>query len=318
MKKRLIAKGNLINKRLDLGLALAFNDISRSQIKKIIESNTVYINGNIEYRNNYKLRDGDIVEFEYSVPDSNYKIVPEKMELDILYEDDHLIAINKPPGMVAHPATGNWNGTVMNGLVWYYNNLRDVGDHIRSGLIHRIDKDTSGVLLIGKTNNGLWHYTKLFTQRRVEKFYIAVVNAKITGLFKRNDIFEVNNFIGRHPKNRKRMAVVGFTDSEDLPSDARIAQTSFRILGSNEKYALLLASPKTGRTHQIRVHLAHLGFPIMGDSIYNGEKASRLFLHAYKISLRSTDNERLEIVAPLTRDFAMALEGMGLEPNIKI
>lgn len=313
MNQKIKVNKDVEGKRLDLGIALLCAELSRTQIKKIIESNNLKVNGYIEYRGNYKLKEGDIIEFEYNNDSPQYsKILPQNIPINILYEDDDLLVINKPSGMVAHPATGNWTGTVMNALLWKYKDMEQVGDSIRSGLIHRIDKDTSGILLIGKSNKALWHYSKLFAQRFVQKEYVCIVKGNIAKLFEDSRIFNVKNYIGRHPTNRKKMAVVGSIDSKFLPPDARISETELEYVSSTKEYSILIARPKTGRTHQIRVHLLNLGFPILGDAIYSKISDNRLYLHAYKIQIRHIDGHELNIIAPLPVEFVNKSNLYGL------
>ncbi len=328
-------------KRLDIFVSLHINDLSRSALKKIIESNQARVNGEVEYRANYKVREGDSVYLQieedfWSQDESS--IVPENIDLDVLYEDEDLIVINKPRGMVVHPATGNWTGTVMNALMYKYKNLKDIGTTIRSGLIHRLDKDTSGILLVGKTNKGLWHYSKLFSTRKVEKFYLSVSVGSSN--VEEGDRFILRNYVGRNPKNRKKMKVLstldvsgkGFVSKkfqklkknqvkssrgrhlvQNLPSDARIAVSEFEVLEKNRNKYLIQTKPLTGRTHQIRVHLSSLDMPIIGDSIYGGEKNNILFLHAYKIKIVNPSGKLLSFVAKPDKIFLRALRDWGFK-----
>jgi 23S rRNA pseudouridine1911/1915/1917 synthase len=225
--------------------------------------------------------------------------VPEDIPLDVIYEDEDLLVINKPTGLTVHPATGNWTGTLMNAVHFHFNKTRSVGDKYRSGLIHRLDKDTSGVVLIGKTNLGLWHYSKLFADRKVNKTYLAVCTGNI-GRVMTNGRIIVTNYLGRNPGNRKKIAVMN-------EQKGRLAVTEIKLLKvteiDNQLYSLVEVKPKTGRTHQIRVHLTSLGFPVLGDKIYGKANYSRLMLHAWKLKLLSPQGKELQLEAKLPEEF---------------
>lgn len=281
MKKKLIVEKEFEGKRLDLYLAFKLQFTTRSQIKKLIKENSVEVNARVEYKANYKVVEGDIVEVEYTrTSDPLENIEPEPIDLDIVYEDEQLLAIDKEPGMVVHPATGNYSGTMINALLYKYRNLENVGDTFRAGLVNRIDKDTSGLVLVGKTNRALWFYSKQFAQRQIKKQYLAVVVGDISSLIKKGKDLEVENYIARNPKSRKKFAVVD-------QGKGRIAKSKISLiaLSKDKKYSFVLVKPQTGRTHQIRVHLQYLGFPIVGDPVYSSHKYSRLLLHSYKIRL---------------------------------
>ncbi len=310
-KKTLIADKNIAGKRLDIIIPFMDSSMSRSNVKKLIESNLVLVNGIVQYRANYVVKAGDIVEYEILEGREEEAIIPEDIPLEVIYEDEDLIAINKPEGMVVHPATGNWSGTVINALMYRYQTLHNVGNQIRSGLIHRIDKDTSGLLLIGKTNKGLWYYSKLFAERKVQKEYLALVGGVISKQFEQTRIENVRTYISRHTKDRKKMMVLRL-DSSRLPRDARMANTYLKLLKSNNHYHLISAKPKTGRTHQIRVHLNFLGLPIIGDKVYGGQKGERLMLHAFRISLKKLDGEDIVIEAKPSNKFQKILESYNL------
>jgi len=275
-----------VGSRLDIFLAFVQNEYSRSHVKRQINNNSVKINGQIQYKANYKVQEGDVVEIEFA-PIHNPTLVPEKMDLDIVYEDDDLIVINKQAGIVVHPATGNWEGTLMNGLLYYYQNLKNVGNNIRSGLIHRLDKDTSGLILIGKTNKGLWYYSKQFAERKVHKIYLAIVSGDITKVMTNNKIV-IKNHIARHPVKRKKFAVVSSDNGKYAETEIKFIR---HIYIENKKYSMIAASPKTGRTHQIRVHLSSLNYNILGDPIYSNLSYCRLMLHAWKIKIAALDGD---------------------------
>lgn len=269
--------------RLDLFLNFHTKIHTRSAVKKQINDGNVKVNGVIESRANYKVRDGDEIIYDFVLEDDALKeIVPENIDLNIVYEDQHLIVVNKPVGMVVHPATSNWSGTLLNALYYHYRELKNTGNEVRSGLVHRLDKDTSGLILVSKTNEGLWYYSKLFAERNIEKTYIAVVKGNFPQKIGDTEI-EIDNYIGRNSVNRKKFAKVP-------PSKGRRAITKVEFMQllylNGKEYSLLKVSPKTGRTHQIRVHLSGIGLPILGDKVYGkGNHYSRLMLHAWKLHL---------------------------------
>lgn len=284
-----------INKRLDLYLAFELNELTRSAIKKQIEAGNVLINGVIEFRPNYKMREDDEINCRFIIENkSRLALVPEDIPLEVIYEDDSLLAVHKPIGMVVHPATSNWQGTLLNAVLFRNNEIGKVGDPFRPGLIHRLDKDTSGIVLIGKTNEALWYYTKQFSERLIEKTYLAVVRGDFYRDYNNKEII-IDNFIGRNSINRKKFSKVP-------PSKGKRAITkvlwSKSLTYNNRTYSLLHVWPHTGRTHQIRVHLADMGFPILGDKIYGRNNTyERLMLHAWKLKVALLSGEMVELVA---------------------
>lgn len=281
-----------VGQRLDLYLTFKSGKLSRSMVKKQIEKNNIYVNGEVEFRPNYKVSLGDKIEARYEDQKIPFdKIVPQNIPLKIIYEDDDLLAIDKPAGMVVHPATSNWDNTLLNAVAYKYKEMENVGDKTRAGLIHRLDKDTSGVVLVGKTNKALWYYTKLFSQREVKKTYIALVRGDFAS--KLGIVQEVENYLGRNERNRKKFTKVP-------PSKGRLAKTTIKFVKLVKKpegiFSLVEAYPETGRTHQIRVHLSSLGFPIMGDIVYGkGNDYKRLMLHAWKLELKLMSGKVVEI-----------------------
>lgn len=302
MKKiKIVIDDKLANLRLDLAIALSRSDLTRSHIKKILSEGHVELNGKIEYRPQIRVNPNDEIEVEYEhVPKEEDKIIPQNIPLDIVYEDADLVVVNKPFGMVTHPATGNWEGTLLNALLYHFKSLGSVGTTLRSGLIHRLDKDTSGLVLVGKSNKGLWYYSRAFAERRVEKIYLAIITGNIDKVFINNTLV-ITNYIGRNPKNRKKMSLIE-------PSKGRLSE-SYIILIRKFSHptignaALVEVRPKTGRTHQIRVHLSSLGCPILGDNLYGKKSANRMFLHAWKLRIKCIDNIEREFVAPIPKDF---------------
>lgn len=287
--------------RLDLFLSTMQNKISRNNVRRAMDDGLVSLNGQVEHRHHYKVKTSDVIVFTMpKVQEDNIHIEPEDIPLDIVYEDNDLLIVNKPAGMVIHPATGNYHGTLMNGILFHYKDLAQVGSEIRSGLIHRIDKDTSGLVLVGKTNKGLWHYSKMFADRKVHKTYLAIVAGNISERMQYGHL-DVRNYLGRKSSDRKKFASVP-------PSKGRIAETEFNLVKvvkiNGRDYSVITASPKTGRTHQIRVHLLGLGYPIMGDVIYGRRNQyKRLMLHAWKLEVELLSGKNAEFEAPIPEEF---------------
>lgn len=292
----MIVDENRQGERLDLFITFSVDTLTRSIIKKQIETGNVFVNGTIEYKPNYKVKTGDNIICKFVLPDKATNIIkPEKIKLDIIYEDEHLIVVNKPIGMVVHPATSNWSGTLLNALMYRYSELATTGDSLRQGLIHRLDKDTSGLILVSKTNEGLWYYSKLFSDRKVEKKYLAVVKGNFISKIGDTKL-EIENYIGRNQSNRRKFTKVP-------PSKGKLAVTKIEFLQflylDDKEYSLLQVTPITGRTHQIRVHLSTIGLPILGDKVYGkGNNYQRLMLHSWKLRLILLGGKEKEFVAP--------------------
>jgi len=290
------------NKRLDLVVVLNNNLLSRSNLKRLINIGKVRVNGVVEFRPHLKMKEGDLIEIdEIKETNNSFNLIPQDIDFETIYEDSDLLVVNKPSGMVIHPSQGNLGGTLMNAVAFKYKSMEGVGDRIRSGLIHRIDKDTSGIVLIGKTNKGLWYYSKLFADREIEKTYIAIVAGNIKNKFENGDL-KISNYLGRNPSARKKMTEISFENG------GRPAETNFSFLNNitinNKICSIVIAKPKTGRTHQIRVHLSNLGYPILGDVIYGkNNKFSRLMLHAWKIKLCLLNGKVTEFESKLPKEF---------------
>lgn len=278
--------------RIDKLLANHFETYSRTYFQHLLEIGCVLLNGK-PVKKRITPTEGDEIEVCFqAIPGPS--LLPEKIPLDILYEDDHILAINKPTGMVVHPAPGHWSGTFVNALLAHCENIAPNADPIRPGIVHRLDKDTSGVLLAAKTLLAHQKLIEEFSGRKIDKTYLAVCVGK-----PENDV--INEPIGRHPTKRKEMAVL---------KEGREAITTVKTMAHNDQISLVHLRPKTGRTHQIRVHLRHIGCPILGDPIYGSDKANvshrpaRLLLHAYQLGFNHPiTKEPLTITAPIPEDF---------------
>ncbi|NOZ29209.1 MAG: RluA family pseudouridine synthase [Chloroflexi bacterium] len=285
--------------RLDRWLAEALPDRSRAEIQRWIKEERVTVNGAC-LKASYRLEPGDEVVVHVPPPQPT-EIQPEPIPLDILYEDENLLVINKPAGMVVHPAPGrvHRSGTLVNAVLAHVPDL-SVGGEQRPGIVHRLDKDTSGVILVAKNDKAHRALQDQFKARQVEKAYLALVEGEIPVAHGR-----VEAAIGRDPRRRQRMAVVP-------AHKGRAAVTDFTVRERFPGYTLIEVRPRTGRTHQIRVHMAYIGHPLVGDPVY-GRRRKRLhcprqFLHAHRIGFRLPDtDEWVEFTAPLPPDLEEVL-----------
>ncbi|MFC4870371.1 RluA family pseudouridine synthase [Negadavirga shengliensis] len=247
--------------RVDRFITEKIANASRNKVQQGIEEGVVRVNGE-PVKANYKIKPFDVITLIMAQPRKETEVLPEKMPLDIIYEDDHLLVVNKPAGMVAHPAHGNWTGTLVNGLVYYFNQLPELpGNSGRPGLVHRIDKDTSGLLVIAKSEKAMTHLAKQFFDHSIKRTYLALVWGE-----PKEDSGTVDLPIGRSIKDRKIMQV--YADG----SQGKRAVTHWAVLKRLRYISLVNCQLETGRTHQIRVHMKHIGHPLFNDAFYGGDK----------------------------------------------
>lgn len=247
-----------VNKRVDVFLNEEMEDVSRSALQKNIEKGNITVNGE-KISKNYKLRLGDIVEAELP-PLENIDIVPEDIPLDIMYEDDDLIVINKPQNMVVHPAPGHYTGTLVNALMFHCgDNLSGINGVLRPGIVHRIDKDTSGVLVIAKSDLAHKGLSEQLAEHSMKRVYNAIVYNSFS-----EESGTVDRNIDRSKNDRKKMAVV--------MQGGRNAVTHYKVIEKLGKYTWVELQLETGRTHQIRVHMSYIGHPLLGDPVYGPKK----------------------------------------------
>lgn len=287
-----------IGKRIDVYIAEYKEELSRSRVQKLIENGLVTVNGKV-VKSNYKLRKGDILEVEIPDPEP-LEIEAEDIPLDIIYEDKDVVIVNKPQGMVVHPAPGHYSGTLVNALMYHCkDDLSGINGQMRPGIVHRIDKDTSGVLMIAKSDAAHNSLAQQLAVHSITRKYYAVVCGNI-----KEDSGTVDKPIGRSPKDRKKMAVV---------QGGRRAVTHYRVLERfGGKYTLIEAQLETGRTHQIRVHMASLGHPLLGDTVYGSEKQpfklQGQVLHAKVLGFNHpSDGRYVEFESPLPEYFEKLL-----------
>ena len=264
-------------KRLDILISCRISDCSRSVAAHHIRSGNIRIDDVLK-KPGYRVRAGEQIK-GFIPPREPVRFQPEPIPLDILYEDPHLIVINKQPGLVVHPAPGHHSGTLVNGLLFHCPNLEGIGTKLRPGIVHRLDKDTSGTLVVAKTGSVHQHLSDQFKSRRVEKKYLALVFGEIS-----DDVGTISLPIGRHPIHRKRMSTTS--------RRGRAAETVWRVRERIHGITLLELDLKTGRTHQIRVHCAAIHHPIIGDPVYGPRRvgkqritAARQMLHAWRLGL---------------------------------
>ncbi len=262
--------------------------VSRSTAQQLIKSGDVWVNGQLS-KPSYQVQAGDEVRVSLPVEEPE-QVLPEDIPLDVVYEDDVLLVVNKPAGMVVHPALGHPDGTLVNAILAHCPQVRDVGPPDRAGIVHRLDMDTSGVILVAKDEATRIALQRQFKRRRVEKTYLALVEGHMQP---KEGIVEAP--IGRDKHHRKRMAVV---------RSGRPARTLYRALEFFPRQTLLEVHPYTGRTHQVRVHLAWLGYPLVGDSVYGHRRQplleERHFLHASELTItHPVSGETLTFKAPL-------------------
>lgn len=291
--------------RLDVYLTRELKEFSRSFIQKLIKDKKILLNG--DYPSSHtKLKIGDKIEI--FIPSAQeLQIKPEKIPLKILYEDKDIIVIDKPAGMVVHPAPGNYEGTLVNALLSHCNDLAGIGGSLRPGIVHRLDKETSGVIVVAKTDKAHIDLSGQFLNHKIEKKYIALVFGKC-----KTKLGRINVPVGRSQGNRKKMVVTNH--------QGRGSITFFKVLEEFRDFSLLEVVPKTGRTHQIRVHMAYIGHPVLGDKEYAPSlkkyslKVDRQMLHAQSLKfIHPVTKETIEFTAPLPDDMKSILQNLRSE-----
>lgn len=273
--------------RIDKYLNETFDEFTRTQLQLMIEDGQVTVNGKV-IKSNYKLKVNDEIVVIIKDPDLT-KIEPQNIPLDIYYEDSDIIVVNKPSGMVVHPALGNYNNTLVNALLYHCKDLSGINGEIRAGIVHRIDKDTSGLIVACKNDLAHKNLSQQFMDHKVNKIYYCLCNGVIP-----HNVGVINAPIGRDPESRQQMAVV---------EHGKEAITHFKVLDRYEKHCLVEVKLETGRTHQIRVHMKYIGYPLVGDPIYGPRKVvgdNGQFLHAKKLEFyHPRTNELMSFESPL-------------------
>lgn len=293
--------------RLDKALCALVPEFSRSYLQQLLAQGAVQVNQRVAQKAAYKVKAGDLLQIEMRPTLQSQAFQPEDIALDIVYEDEHLLVVNKAPGMVVHPAPGNWSGTLLNALL-----ARDPRAALvpRAGIVHRLDKDTSGLMVVARDRSTMDALVALIAERKVSRQYLALALKPWLGA----RTCSVNRPIGRDPRNRLKMAVV------DLAVHAgKTAQTDFALLATCDQGALVRCTLHTGRTHQIRVHMASIGHPLVADGVYGGQPAAgmqRQALHAFRLAfVHPVTGAPLEFHAPMPADMQAACNFWGLGYN---
>ncbi len=294
--------------RLDNALVKLVDVFSRSYLQQLIERGAALVNDVAVFKPSTKVKVGDKLTITLFATPQSQAFKPEAVDFAVVYEDEHLLVINKPAGLVVHPAPGNWSGTLLNGLLHRYPGAQLLP---RAGIVHRLDKDTSGLMVVARTRLVMDALVKKIADRDVQRQYLALAHAKWLGVNQR-DVLEP---IGRDPRNRLRMAVVSLEKQA-----GKTARTSFELLQNCEQGCLIRCRLHTGRTHQIRVHMAFLGHPLVSDTVYGGAMAAGMLrqgLHAEKLEFEHPiTREVMKIVAPVPPDLMKAFALWGLSYNV--
>ena len=293
----LLVSANEAKLRLDQFMAKRLPEFSRSRLQQLIRDGFVRLNDSTS-RPRQIVRGGDKIELT-EPPLEKIEMLPEVIPLEILFEDDDLIVINKSPGLVVHPGAGHREHTLVNALLNHCATLSGIGGKERPGIVHRLDKETSGCLVAAKNDVAHWELSKQFAARTVEKIYLALVAGKL-----RKPAGAIEGKIGRHPVHRKQMSATTLR--------GRVAKTEYRVVRSSDRATLIECRLHSGRTHQIRVHLHHLGHAVLGDKIYAPRLAKdfpRQMLHAWKLGFRHPRTQEWKsFEAPVPDDFAAAIK----------
>ncbi len=291
--------------RLDRYIAEHLPELSRAAVQRLIEDGEILVDG-VARKASYRVLAGEKISLRIPPPES---VTPraEKIPLDIIFENRDLLVINKPAGMVVHPAAGHDAGTLVNAILAHCPRL-NIGGERRPGIVHRLDRDTSGVIVVAKNDTAMHNLQAQFKSRSVKKVYLALVEGQV-----KPPRGKIDAPIGRDPKHREKMKVV-------TRGKTREAVTVYHTRTNFNGYTLLEAEPQTGRTHQIRVHLAFLGYPVVGDQMYGREKnalgLTRQFLHAWKIAFDlPRRGKRVEFIAPVPEDLCAALAKLHFDSN---
>ena len=285
-----------VNLRIDKYLA-SITDYSRELISKMLNDGYILVNDN-SVKGSYKVKVGDIITIKEGYV-KEMSVKPQKMSLEIVYEDDYLMVINKPSGLVVHPGNGNYDNTLVNGLMYYTNNLSDIGEDFRPGIVHRLDKDTSGLMLVAKDNKTHELLADDFKNKRIHREYVALLD----GVLPENSAI-IDAPLARSSENYQKMTV---------KAGGKRAVTHLEVIKKYKEYTLVRLVLETGRTHQIRVHMAYIGYPVHNDPVYNKRKSDEFgqFLHSeYLKFIHPITKKELEFRANLPEEFQKFLDAL--------
>ena len=290
--------------RLDRALTFLAPEFSRSYVQQLVDAGAAQVNGRVLSKQSHKVKAGDLLQLELRATPQSQAFKPEAMALDVVYQDAHLMVINKPAGLVVHPAPGNWSGTLLNGLLAHDPEIAQVP---RAGIVHRLDKDTSGLMVVARNRLAMDALVQAIAARTVSRQYLAVGHKPWSGAA----MVSVQAPIGRDPRNRLRMAVVDL-----LKNAGKTAQTDIHFMGNAVDACLVRCVLHTGRTHQIRVHMASIAHPLVADAVYGGNPLlgmQRQALHAFRLAFaHPVSGEPLAFEAPPPADFVDLLGALGL------
>lgn len=289
------------NKRIDIYLSEKLNE-SRSRIQELLKNGNILVNSKI-VKSSYKLVVGD--EVDINIPELiEVDIKPQDIKIDIVYEDENLLVINKYAGMVVHPSKSHDENTLVNALLYSIKDLSGINGKLRPGIVHRLDKNTSGLIIVAKDDKTHNKLTEMFKNKEIKKIYYAILKGKV-----KREKGRIETYISRDIKDRKKMSV---------SKVGKIAITNFELVDSNDKYSLVKLDLETGRTHQIRVHMAHFFYPILGDEVYGRkDEYDRQMLHAYSLEfIHPIKKEKIFLTSNLHSDFKKALENTKLRIDI--
>ena len=293
--------------RLDRALAIHVTEFSRSYLQQLIEAGLVQVNHKVVTKTSVKVKVGDAVTVELKPTPQSQAFKPEAMALDVVFEDEHVLVINKPAGLVVHPAPGNWSGTLLNGLLAYSAHAAQVP---RAGIVHRLDKDTSGLMVVARSRQAMDALVKAIAARDVSRQYFAIAHKT----WPWTQLKEVHAPIGRDPRNRLRMAVVDLAHQS-----GKEARTDFELLATSQVACWVRCILHTGRTHQIRVHMAHIGHPLVSDAVYGGApmgSMTRQALHACRLAFTHPVTQKaLTFECAPPSDFVALSAALGLSYN---
>lgn len=294
--------------RLDRALQGLVPEFSRSYLQQLVEEGAVAVNGAVAGKPAQKVRAGDCIELLLRPTAQSQAFKPEPIPLVVVYSDEHLLVVDKPAGLVVHPAPGNWNGTLLNALLHHFPGNATVP---RAGIVHRLDKDTSGLMVVARTRACMDELVAAIAARTVSRQYLAIGHKR----WNLPGVVTAEDAIGRDPRNRLRMAVVDLTRST-----GKAAKTDFYLINNASEVCLVRCVLHTGRTHQIRVHMASLGHPLVGDGVYGGHSCGgleRQALHAFQLAFaHPVTGQSLSLRAPLPADFQAGLQHWSLSYNV--
>ena len=277
-------------------------DFTRTRIQQLIKDRNITVNGK-PTKSSYKIEENDEIAIE--VPEvETTEIKPENIKIDIVYEDSDIAVINKQAGLVVHPAHGHYSGTLVNAILYHIKDLSGINGEIRPGIVHRLDKDTSGLIVIAKNDKVHTALTEMFQEKKIRKTYLAILKGKLN-----KSEGKIVTQIGRDKKDRKKMTVI-----DDI-TKGKNAITNYRVISQNNLFTLVKVNIETGRTHQIRVHMRYLGYPILGDSVYGRkDNEKRQMLHAYKLEfIHPITGRQMEFTGEIPEDFQKALKKSDLK-----